>query len=166
MKKVLAVGLITLVALAPAAVAGGKKQQKVEGTILAAPRHPDGCYSGVHRRIQSITDNSANGVVGYDFDVAKSTWKKPFVLKLADGVGTVDLDITYYLGDRFTLDDMIAGGGDPAPPASIAFEDRKEGGEKGKVPFGSVYAIVCIYESENGVGGNATFNYVAGKGAK
>jgi hypothetical protein len=163
-KKIIALALAAVVGLVPAAVAGGgKKKQKVEATILAAPRHPDGCYSGVQRRLSAATDGSVQGVVGYDFDVSKGTWKKPFTLKLTDGVGTVDLDITYYLGARHTLQDMIDGGGDPAPPASIGFETREEGGEKGKVPAGAVYAIVCIYESENGVGGNASFSYLAGK---
>jgi hypothetical protein len=162
----IALALAAAVGLMPAAAAGGGKKQKVQGTVAAAGRHPDGCYTGLHRRLQAFLGENSQGIVGYDFDVSKGTWNKPFVMKLTEGTGTVDLDITYYLGERTTVDDFVEQTNDPVPPASVSFEDRAEGGEKGTVPKGSVYAIVCIYESENGVGGNASFSYLAGKGVR
>ena len=164
MRKIIAIGVAALLAVplgGTAALAGKKKQQKVEGSVAAAARHPDGCYSGVHRRLQAVTP-AANGLVGYDFDVDKATWNKPFVMELTGGAGSVDLDITYYLGERTKLDDFVEQGGDPAPPATVAYETHEPGGEKGKVPQGAVYAIVCIYQSENGVGAVADFSYTAG----
>ena len=162
MKKAIAVLIAAAVGLAllPATAGAGKPKQTVEGSIAGAARHPDGCYSGVHRRLQALSQQNANGLVGYDFDVDKKTWNKPFALELTGGVGYVDLDITYYLGERETLEDFQ--GGDPAPPATVAFETHEEGGEKGKVPNGAVYAIVCIYQSENGAGAMADFTYAAG----
>lgn len=169
MKKsfVIAVSAVTILALVPGVSAGGKKgkKQREKGSVAGAARHPDGCYSGVHRRLQAFLGEGADGLVGYDFDVKKATWNKPFVLKLTDGLGTVDLDITYYLGERTTVEDFV-NQGDPAVPPTVGFETRTEGGEVGIVPKGAVYAIVCIYESEGGVGGAASFNYVAGKGVK
>ena len=165
MKKLIAIGIAVLLAVplgGTAALAGKKKQQKVEGSVAGAARHPDGCYSGVHRRLQAITMQNANGLVGYDWDVDKATWNKPFVLELTGGVGTVDLDITYYLGERTKLEDFVEEGGDPAVPATVAYETHEEGGEKGTVPKGALWAIVCIYESENGAGALADFTYTAG----
>lgn len=165
MKKLIAIGIAVLVAVplgGTAALAGKKKQQKVEGSVAAAVRHPDGCYSGVHRRLQAVTMQNANGLFGYDWDVDKATWNKPFVLELNSGLGSVDLDITYYLGDRTTLEDFAEEGGDPAVPATVSYENHEPGGEKGTVPKGAVYAIVCIYQSENGAGATADFTYTAG----
>ena len=163
MKKLIAIAVAAALIVPVAAVgasAGKKPKQTVEGTILAAPRHPDGCYSGVHRRLQAISGQQANGIVGYDFDVDKKTWKKPFALELTDGLGYVDLDITYYLIERETLEDFQ--GGDPPAPPTYAYETHEEGGEKGTVPEGATYAIVCIYQSEAGAGANASFGYTGG----
>ena len=164
MKKLVAIGVAVLLAvpLGGSAALAGKKQQKIEGSVAAAARHPDGCYSGVHRRLQAVTMQNANGLFGYDWDVDKATWNKPFVLELTGGAGSVDLDITYYLAERTTLDDFVEQGGDPAAPPTYAYETHEPGGEKGKVPQGAVYAIVCIYQSENGVGALADFTYTAG----
>lgn len=167
MKKLFGVALAAVMALSLVsgpAVAGKGKKQEVEGSIALAARHPDGCYSGVHRRVQALAMQNANGLFGYDFDVDKATWNKPFVLELVSGLGTVDLDITYYLGERTKAEDFQDG--DPAVPPTVAYETHEEGGEADIVPEGAVWAIVCIYESENGVGFGADFTYVAGKGVK
>jgi hypothetical protein len=167
LKRTLAIGLSGLMAcvlVGGVSAAPKPKKQAVKGVVRGAARHPDGCYSGVHRRASVVAGENAQEIVGYDFDVMKSTWNKPFVMKLVDGVGDVDLDITYYMGERHSIEDYQ--GGDPAPPASIGFETRKVGGEVGVVPKGAIYAIVCIYESEGGVGANASFDYLAGKAKK
>lgn len=146
--------------LLPGSAGAGKPKQTVEGSIAAAPRHPDGCYTGVHRRLQAISGQQAQGIVGYDFDVDKKTYNKPFVLELTNGLNYVDLDITYYLNERETLEDFQ--GGDPTGHPTVAYTTHEAGGEKGKVPVGALYAIVCIYQSEAGAGALADFTYTAG----
>ena len=155
-------------AVSGSAVAGKKKKKKpvtqtVEGTIRGAVRHPDGCYSGVHRRlVLASNDNEAvNGFVGWDFNLDKATWGKKFKLDLVDGVGDVDLDITFYL-NYLTLEDVNGA------PASAAYTERKVGGEAGVVPKGYKHAIVCIYQDEGSqhFGANATFKYTAGTTVK
>ena len=148
--------------LLPGTAGAGKPKQSLEGNVAIGAQHTDGsCYPGVQRRVQAVTQ-SANGVFGYDFDVDKKTWNKKFVMELTGATGTVDLDITYYLGERTKLEDFATGPGDPAPPATIAFQTREEGGEAGTVPKGAVFAIVCAFESENSLGGLADFTYTAG----
>ena len=148
-----------------AATAAGK-QQSVEGTILFPARHPDGCYTGLQRHLTSVVGEPSNGVLGWTIKVDKATWNKPFKLDGSGGVGTIDMDVTYYLGEFATQEEFI---NDPAPvgPASIAFETRGQTSEAGIVPKGSINALVCIYADENAPGAAAVdFTYLAGKGVK
>lgn len=174
MRKFLALAIIGLLAassLGGSATAAKKKKkafkQREQGEIaLPAIFPPDmsGCFSGLHRRIAVATGTEDhNGVVGYSFDVDKRTWKKPFKLKLGEGQGDVDLDIHFY-----TEFGSLEQATEPnyAPPG-FAYETRKPGGEKGKVPADMARAIVCIYGGDPGggptAGSQATFKYVAGK---
>jgi hypothetical protein len=143
------------------------KQQSVEGTILFPARHPDGCYTGLQRHLTSVVGEPSNGVVGWTIKVDKTTWNKPFTLDGTSSVGTVDLDLTYYLGEFHTQEQFI---NDPAPvaPASIDFQTHGQSGEKGIVPKGAVNALVCIYADETVPATSAAvdFAYLAGKGVK
>ncbi|HWC14630.1 MAG TPA: hypothetical protein VG929_08540 [Actinomycetota bacterium] len=171
MKKTLAlsIAMLTALALFGAPASAGKKKkapppQEVEGSILFPARHPDGCYAGLQRHFTSLTGQS--GIIGYTFDVEKTTWKKPFKLEVTGGFGYVDLDIVYYLGE---FHDAQAWVNDPLPaaPASVTFEERNADGEKGAVPDGAVKAIVCMYADEAaGTGLGAAFKYTAGAGVK
>jgi hypothetical protein len=168
MKKVVAVALGALMAasmLTPA-TAGKAKPQVVEGTIAIPARHPDGCYTGLSRHLWSLFGESGNGAVGWTFDVDKTTWNKPFVLEATGGVGTVDLDLSYYLGDFATQEEFI-NDPPPAPPATSEFETHDGPGEAGKVPKGAIKAVVCVFAGEGGQGAaGASFKYQAGKGVK
>lgn len=169
MKKLiaaLATGLVAMSLVGGAATAA-PKQQKVEGTILFPARHPDGCYTGLQRHLTSIIGEPSNGVLGWAIRVDKSTWKKPFKLDGTAPAGTVDLDVTFYLGEFATREEFIANPA-PAAPASMAFETRGQSSEKGLVPEGSVYALVCVYadEAAPAVAGAVDFAYLAGKGVK
>ena len=167
MRKAIVLGLTALLlgAALPAG-AGKSKQQVVEGTIAAPARHPDGCYTGVSRHLWSLFGDASNGVVGWTFDVDKTTWKKPFVLEATGGVGTVDLDISYYLGEFASQEEWI-GNPAPAPPATYEYETHEGTGEAGTVPEFAVKAIVCLYAGEGGQGSaGVPFTYTAGKGVK
>lgn len=174
MKRIVALALVGLVAFAalgaPAAAQKKKKKKKapppqvVEGSILLPARHPDGCYAGLQRHFTSLTGES--GVLGYTFDVEKHTWKKPFKLEVEGGLGYIDLDIVYYLGEFYTAEEWV---NEPLPvaPASQTYEERNDEGEKGAVPDGAIKAIVCMYADEGaGTGIGASFKYTAGKGVK
>lgn len=161
MKKLLVASLtVILVGSAFSAGAAAPKKQTVEGTIAGFVRHPDGCYSGVSRHLYSLMGDASNGIVGWTFDVDKATWKGKFTLEPTGGAGIVDLDITYYLGEFATAEEWV-GNPAPAPPASSAYEDHENPGEKGTVPEGAVKAIVCIYASENGAAAAVPFTYEA-----
>ena len=166
MKKVisiLAAGLVVAAMVPGAAVAGKAKgaRQDVEGHIaLQAPPSdatstPDGCYSGVHRRIAVASQMQVNGVVGFHFEVDPATWGKKF--RLTPVTEGVDIDITFYDGFGSTeqaTDTSYA-------PFTAAFQERNEDGEFGKVPADMTLAIVCMK-----VGNNADFTYSAGAGVK
>ena len=174
MKKLIAlilVGLLAASMLGGSATAKKKKKKSVKQTeagtiVLPAPFPADmsGCYSGLHRRVSVVANGEQhNGLVGYSFDIDKRTWNKPFKLAVDDGQGDVDLDIHFYA--EFGTAEQAA---DPQyAPASFAYETRKAGGEKGKVPADMNRAIVCIYGGDPGsgptAGAQAAFKYVAGK---
>ena len=168
MKKILTVALATLIAASlfgPASAAKAKKQT-VEGTIAIPARHPDGCYTGLSRHVWSLFGAQGNGVVGYVFDVDKATYNKPFVLDGTAAAGTVDLDLSYYLGD-FATQEQFVSEPLPAAPATVEFETHEGSGETGKVPAGAVKAVVCVFAGEGGQGAAGTsFTYTAGKGVK
>lgn len=163
MKKTLILALAALIAasvLAPAASAGKQKKQTVEGVIAAPARHPDGCYTGLSRHLWSLFGEASNGVLGWTFDVEKATWKGKFTLEPTGGVGSVDLDITYYLGDFATREEWLNDPLPSAPPVS-EYEEHDEAGEAGTVPDGAVKAVVCIYASEAGASAGVPFIYEA-----
>lgn len=175
MKKLIALALsaVAVAAFAAPGATAAPKQQVVEGTIvLPAPFYGtaqgnDGCFSGAHRRADTASqDNFPNGTLAYEFDLDESTWKKPFVLEVLGGEGTVDLDLTYYLHYP-TLEEWPDNPRDAGTPVTIDFKTRAEGGEVGKVPAEATKAIVCLYAwPESHYGYQAEFKYTAGKGVK
>jgi hypothetical protein len=166
MKKLttlVALGLVASTALSGAAVAGKKPKgvrQDVSGTIaMQAPPsdatdNPNGCYSGVHRRMAIATQEQVNGVVGYHFDVDPGTWGKKF--RLTPG-SAVDIDITFY-SEFGTVEQATDTG---FAPYNTGFEERNNDGEFGVVPKDMTKVIVCMK-----AGQNATFTYSAGAGVK
>lgn len=165
MKKLtvfLAAGLLAA-ALVPGTASAAKKgaRQEVEGNILMqappsdATSNPNGCYSGVHRRIAVASQMQINGVVGFHFELDPATWGKKF--RLTPVTEGVDLDITFY--DGFGTTEQAA---EPSyAPATLGFEQRNTDGEAGKVPANMTLAIVCMK-----AGQDADFLYEAGAGVK
>jgi hypothetical protein len=171
MKRLLGIAVTgaTLLSLLAVPAIAGKPMQMVDGMVAApAPFTDDtGCYAGVHRRAQAVAQGQANGAIGYDWDVDKATWNKPFKLDVTGGQGTVDLDIYFYQGPRTTVQDFVDQQGDPVAPPTISYNTRKAGGEADKVPAGTTYAIVCMYAGAQGyTGAGASFHYMAGAGVK
>ena len=159
MKKLMAFGLIALLAFAPAAALGAKKKgarQEMSGDVaLATPYPTDGtCFSRLARTTALASDGAINGVVGFTFDVDPKTAGKKFQLHAVGGGDDVDLDLVYY-ANLGSVDDPNAA------PAFMAYETREPGGEVGKVPAGMTKAIVCM-----SAGTQASFHYMAGKGIK
>jgi hypothetical protein len=165
MKKLVtlvALGLVATTALSGAAVAGKTKgvRQDVSGTIaMQAPPsdatdNPNGCYSGVHRRLAVASQGQVNGIVGYHFDIDPGTWNKKF--RLTPG-SAVDIDITFY-SEFGELEQATDTG---YAPYNLGFEERDNEGEFGVVPPDMTKAIVCMK-----TGQNATFTYSAGAGVK
>lgn len=165
MKKLVtlvAVGLVATTVLSGAAVAGKKKavRQDVSGSILMqappsdATDNPNGCYSGVHRRLAALSQEQVNGVVGFHFDVDPGTWNKKF--RLTPG-SAVDLDITFY--DGFGTTEQAAE--TSYAPYNLGFETRDNEGEFGIVPPNTTKVIVCMK-----TGQQANFEYSAGAGVK
>ena len=164
MKKIvslIAAGLM-VAAVVPGVASAGKAKgarQDVEGHIaLQAPPgehtdNPNGCYSGVHRRLNEAAQMNANGIVGYHFEIDPATWNKKF--RLTPVTPDVDIDITFYT--RFgTVEEASS-----FVPVAVGFEERNTDGEFGKVPADMTLAIVCMK-----VGSNADFTYSAGAGVK
>ena len=163
-KQLIGAGLASLLAfslLGTPATAAAKKQV-VEGTILLPAPYTDdsGCFAGLHRRGAILTAENNNGAIGWHFDVDPKTVGKKFTLA-AEGQGYVDVDILFY--QKFgTPEDVV---GDPlaaGAPASMGYQTREEGGEKGKVPPGMPKAIICMYGGGAGVGLLGNFTYTAG----
>ena len=167
MKRLITLALASMLVAAlfsPASAAA--KKQVVEGTIAAPARHPDGCYTGLSRHLWSLGGFNANGVVGWVFDVDKATWNGKFTLEPSGGVGTVDLDISYYLGEFASTEEWV---NNPAPPAPATseYETHEGPGEAGTVPEGSVKAVVCVFAGEGGQASAAVpFTYEATAPAK
>ncbi|HEX2294095.1 MAG TPA: hypothetical protein VHN37_02175 [Actinomycetota bacterium] len=166
MKKLVslvAVCLVATTALSGGAVAAKKKKgvrQDVSGSILMqappsdATSNPNGCYSGVHRRIAVLSQEQVNGVVGFHFDIDPGTWNKKF--RLTPG-SAVDLDITFY--DGFGTVEQAAE--TSYAPYNLGFETRDNNGEAGIVPPNTTKVIVCMK-----TGQQASFEYSAGAGVK
>lgn len=166
MKKVISLlaAVVAVAALVPGTAVAGKKKgarQEVSGNIaMQAPpsdatSNPNGCYSGVHRRIAVVTQEQVNGVVGYHFDLDPATWNKKF--RLVPDTAGVDIDITFYT-DFGTTEQAT----DTAyAPYTVGFEERNTDGEAGVVPPDMTKVIVCMKS-----GTNANFTYTAGAGVK
>ena len=166
MKKiiVLVALCVAAAALVPGSAVAGKKKavrQEVAGHIASqappsdATSDPNGCYSGVHRRIAVVTQEQVNGVVGFHFDIDPGTWNKKF--SLTPVTAATDIDITFYT-DFGTLEQAS----DTAyAPFTVAFAERDTAGEAGIVPPDMTKAIVCMK-----IGMNADFTYEAGAGVK
>lgn len=164
MKKLtvfLAAGLLAAALVPGTASAAKKAKQEVEGNILMqappsdATSNPNGCYSGVHRRIAVFSQMQINGVVGFHFELDPATWGKKF--RLTPVTEGVDVDITFY--DGFGSTEQAA---EPSyAPATMGFEERDTEGEAGKVPANMTLAIVCMK-----AGQDADFLYQAGTGVK
>lgn len=160
-------GLVALSLLGAPASAGKAKIQTVEGSIaLRAPfanseEQLKSCYAGVHRRLTLASQGNANGVVGWNFEVDRSTHGKPFKLEVSGGQMSPDMDITFYLTGLGSIDDHAASPPWGTPAVAVNVENRGPGGEKGIVPKGATDAIVCMFD-----GYGADFVYTAGKGVK
>lgn len=165
MKKLvlLAAAGVMVASLVPGSALAAKKaaRQEVAGHIaMQAPpsdatSNPNGCYSGVHRRIAVASQEQINGVVGFHFDLDRKTWNKKF--RLTPVTEGVDIDITFY-ADFGTLEQATD---ISYAPATLGFEQRNTEGEAGKVPPNMTKAIVCMK-----AGQDADFLYEAGAGVK
>jgi hypothetical protein len=160
----LAVAGLMAVTLLPAAHAAKQPKQTEVGTIIAPLPFTDdtGCYAGVWRRAHAVTGDPGRGPIGWNFAVNKATWNKKFNLEVSGGVGSPDMDIYFYMAPLTTTQDFIDQQGDPVAPATISFNTRAAGGEKGTVPKGAQNAIICMYAGAQGQGGGADFTYTAG----
>ncbi len=170
MKKFMVFALAAMLALAfvpQSAIAGKKKKPKVvqelDGAVpLPAPYTDDtGCYAGLHRRASIVSNGSANGVIGHEFDVDPGTWNKPFVMEITGGQGTVDLDIYFYAAFG-TTDDVANDPTNAGAPYTVSFNTRDSVGEAGVVPADMTKVIVCMMAG----GADATYHYTAGDGVK
>ena len=165
MRKTIALLLAAALGLAifPATAGAGKPKQTEEGMILLpAPFTDDsGCFAGLHRRAAIATQENADGIIGWDFDIDPKTWNKKFTLEPSGGLGTVDMDILFY-SEFGTIEDVVSDPGGAGAPSSIGFQTREAGGESGKVPAKFNKAIVCIYSGALYQGGGANFTYTAG----
>ncbi len=112
-------------------------QQVVEGSIMLmapAPSDPDSCFSGLHRRLFLAFGETAQGRVGYHFDVDPATAGGNFVLEPTAG-SNIDLDIVFYT----TFGDQTAAG------ETRTYEARGSTPETGTIPPEMPKAIVCMY---------------------
>lgn len=154
MKKLASLVVLSLVVFVAGAAAAGKATQVVEGNILSAAPHPDGCYAGLHRRLAIFTQENVNGIIGYHFTVDEKTWKQRFRLTPASAV---DVDLLFYpeFGTVAQATDLYHS------PQSRVFNTRSNKGEVGVVPPKATRAIVCTLD-----GVNVDFTYIAGAGVK
>jgi hypothetical protein len=169
MKRVITLVLAaTLVAaLSPLSARAGAPPQEEQGTVLLPGPGPNGetgggCWTGWARRFWIFTGGATAGPLGSMFEIDKSTWDGKFTLEVtAGGMGTEDLDLTYYV-DPGHVDPM-----DPAQQGGIvessSYLTRKAGGEAGTVPRGSTLALICL---AIGSGYNAEWSYNATPPAK
>lgn len=136
--------------------------QEETGTVLLPGPGPNGettggCWTGWARRFWIFTDGANAGPFGSMFEIDKTTWNGKFKLEVvAGGMGTEDLDVTFYADP---------GQIDPADPAmqggiqeSGAYLTRQPGGEEGIVPQTATLALVCL---GTGTGFNAEWAYTA-----
>jgi hypothetical protein len=158
MKKLIALAVTGLLAVAPASALAAKKgvRQEMQGEITAPTPYPaDGtCFSRLARTTNLASSGAVNGPVGFTFDIDPRTAGKKFQLHVTGGSDDVDMDLVYY-ASLGSLDDPNTA------PAFQAYETRETGGEAGVVPPGMTKAVVCM-----AAGSQGAFHYMAGKGIK
>jgi hypothetical protein len=164
MKRVITLALAaTLVAaLSPLAAKAGAPPQEEQGTVLLPGPGPNGettggCWTGWARRFWIFSGGATAGPFGSMFEIDKTTWDGKFKLEVTGGgMGTEDLDLTFYIDPGHV---------DPADPAqqggiieSSSYLTRKAGGEAGTVPRDSTVVLICLAV---GSGYNAEWSYTA-----
>ena len=169
MKRVITFLLVaTLVAaLSPLTAQARPAGQETEGSVPLAGPGPNGettggCWTGWARRFWIFSGGATAGPFGSIFEIDKATWDGKFKLDVtAGGMGTEDLDVTFYSNP---------GALDPADPAmqggiieTGSYLSREAGGETGTVPRTTTLALVCL---AIGSGFNAEFTYTATPPAK
>ncbi|MDQ3957640.1 MAG: hypothetical protein M3273_04885 [Actinomycetota bacterium] len=170
MKRVIMLVLVAMLvaSLSPVAARTGAKAgavaapQEETGTVLLPGPGPNGettggCWTGWARRFWIFSGGATAGPMGSMFEIDKATWGGKFKLEVtAGGVGTEDLDMTYYV-DPGHVDPM-----DPAQQGGIvessAYLSREPGGEEGIVPPESTVVLICL---ATGSGYNAEWSYTA-----
>ena len=166
MKKLitLAVAAGLILAVVPSASAGKKPRQTETGLVVAPAPYTDdtGCYAGLHRRGNILTQGNNNGPIGHHFEVDPKTWNKPFTLEVAGtAAGSADLDIYFYLSDLGTPQQVVEDPQNAGSPPTISFNTREAGGEADKVPAQAKHVIVCQYGGAQGASAGAEFVYNA-----
>lgn len=158
MRKLLAAGLMTLLALTIAVPPAGASQplgselQTVFGSVALPTRFTDvdNGYPGLGRRLW-LANSNTNGSAMYVFAVDPETWGGAFsITDVADATGAGDMDV-YFYSDFGNLE-PLSGPGDAVTTAEYA--KRAAGGETGFIPFGSKRALVFTINAVN-----ATFKY-------
>ncbi|MDQ4059367.1 MAG: hypothetical protein M3124_09630 [Actinomycetota bacterium] len=151
---VLAIAVTAVLAIAPVDAAGKKKKKKkppppppveqvVEGDIMfIAPffdtaTNERACFSGLHRRLFLAFGESAQGYVGYHFDVDPATIGGTFILEPGGGA---DLDIVFYTD----FGDQTAAG------ETVTYETRGTDPEQGEIPANMTKVIVCMFSGTEG----------------
>lgn len=164
MKRLIILALATalLGQLAPATAGSVAPPQEEEGTVLLPGPGPNGettggCWTGWPRRFWIFSGGATAGPFGSMFEIDEKTWEGKFKLEVtAGGMGTEDLDVTFY-ADPGHIDPE-----DPAQQAGIvetgSYLNRQEGGEAGTVPPTTKLALVCLAV---GTGYDADWSYVA-----
>ena len=148
--------------LSPLAAQAKVAPQQEEGTVPLSGPGPNGettggCWTGWGRRFWIFSGGATAGPFASMFEIDKATWNGKFKLEVTSGgMGTEDLDITFY-ADPGHVDPA-----DPAQQAGIAesgaYLSREAGGEDGTVPSTSTVAHVCLAITS---GYNAAWSYTA-----
>lgn len=143
--------------LAPAGGAPIKPVQEESGSVVLPtphPQDPQGCFQGVARRINMVTQGAYTGpVAGAIFDIEQASWNGKFKLVRVNGeAGDEDIDIFFFQ----TFGDITQDPAMNSPVILAEFRARNTEGESGVVPETSTKAIVCLWS-----GVAADWEYVA-----
>jgi hypothetical protein len=143
--------------LAPAGGAPLKPVQEEAGTVVLPtphPQDPQGCFQGVARRINMVTQGLYTGpVTGAIFDIDEASWNGKFKLTRTTGeAGSEDIDIFFFQ----TFGDITQDPAMNSPVILAEFRERNTEGEAGVVPPTSTKAIVCLWS-----GVAADWEYIA-----
>lgn len=155
-------------ALSPLATgAPAAAPQKETGSVPLPGPGPNGettggCWTGWGRRAWILSGGATASPMASMVEVDPATWDGKFKLDVtAGGMGTEDLDLTFYI-DPGKVDPT-----DPAMQAGIvessSYLSREAGGETGIVPRESTLALICL---AIGSGYNAEWSYTATPPAK